>query len=322
MLLYRNALTYLKNNEPITFRSRSPLFPGIDELPYACYHLYTRDEENPPIFYVVSAGHERAYPGKLNPPRTIARFCIHYVIRGKGYINGKLVRAGQLFYVLPKQTHELLADKDEPWEYYYMTVAGRNVQEVINASGLLHLNPIADYSLHEEQLALFREILYNTHENKDLGLYLISGFMHLISYHKRLVPPISVHEHEKNASFLYYQEALSFISKQFNANISAAEVAQYLHISPSYLRSVFATHCKYSLRELLLRKRIDYAAKQLTSQNLSVLQAAALAGYSDPTIFSRIFKKYTGMLPKDYRKKNGSALLLEEDITKNVPPAP
>ena len=317
MLFYHYSVAYLKNGEPIKFRSLDPLFPSLEKLDYASYQCYAGHVEVPPPFYVMSLGHERAYPGKINLPRSTNAFFIHYVTKGVGYVNGNTVRAGQIFYLLPNQVHELLADSNDPWEFFYMSVSGTSVQAIMDSSGILTMDPIADYQIHEKQIAIFRELLYQAHDDEDLELYFISGFMRLISYHKKLVSP--VFSQKKGASYLYYQEALTFISEQFYANLSASDVADYLHISPSYLRAIFSTHCKYSLRELLLRKHIDYAAKHLVTNHASVMLAAALAGYNNQMTFSRIFKKYTGMSPSDYRKCRRSLSLIEENITKFNP---
>ena len=51
----------------------------------------------------------------------------------------------------------------------------------------------------------------------------------------------------------------------------------------------------------LLRK--DQAVKKLNQTKLSVADIGPLVGYPDPTAFSRAFKKWTGLPPRDYRKK-------------------
>ena len=42
-----------------------------------------------------------------------------------------------------------------------------------------------------------------------------------------------------------------------------------------------------------------------TATNWKLTKIAELVGYTDPKYMSRVFKEETGMLPLEYRKKNG-----------------
>jgi AraC-like DNA-binding protein len=54
--------------------------------------------------------------------------------------------------------------------------------------------------------------------------------------------------------------------------------------------------------------RCDQAEQQLLKTNASIAQIASAVGYSDPVVFSRAFKRWTGMTPSQYRKKHRSSL--------------
>ena len=56
--------------------------------------------------------------------------------------------------------------------------------------------------------------------------------------------------------------------------------------------------------EFVLKKRIDYARELLKMQNLSVSDIAELAGFCDVYYFSRMFHKYAGSPPGEYRKRH------------------
>ena len=48
--------------------------------------------------------------------------------------------------------------------------------------------------------------------------------------------------------------------------------------------------------------RKTLAEKELVNTNRHIAEIAAMVGYLDPTVFSRAFKRWTGMAPRDYRK--------------------
>jgi transcriptional regulator GlxA family with amidase domain len=55
--------------------------------------------------------------------------------------------------------------------------------------------------------------------------------------------------------------------------------------------------------QYLQRLRIEQAKKYLESSDTSVDEISWQVGYEDPAFFRRLFKRLTGMTPKDYRRK-------------------
>lgn len=53
--------------------------------------------------------------------------------------------------------------------------------------------------------------------------------------------------------------------------------------------------------EYTTKLRMDYAKEQLGATDRSIKEICHDAGYQDPNYFSRIFKKWTGMTPTEYR---------------------
>ena len=58
-----------------------------------------------------------------------------------------------------------------------------------------------------------------------------------------------------------------------------------------------------SLREELKSLRMSRAEKTLSGTDLRISEVALMVGYANPTVFSRAFKRWTGMSPRQYRAK-------------------
>jgi AraC-like DNA-binding protein len=72
----------------------------------------------------------------------------------------------------------------------------------------------------------------------------------------------------------------------------------YFHFSRTFRRVVGVT-----LREYILRERINKAAKLLqSSSRMSVTTACIEAGFHDPSYFARMFRRYKGVSPSTYRQ--------------------
>lgn len=70
--------------------------------------------------------------------------------------------------------------------------------------------------------------------------------------------------------------------------------------SAFYLRSVFKELYRMSPNDYLLKVRMEKACK-LLKKNIHAKNVAAEVGYMDPLYFSKVFKKYMGCTPKEYR---------------------
>lgn len=90
-----------------------------------------------------------------------------------------------------------------------------------------------------------------------------------------------------------------------HGDIRIEQIAADLGISPGYalevFRQVYGTSPRSYLSELKLHE-----AKQLIQQpDLALTAIAAMLGYSTLPHFSRQFKRWTGMSPREYRQKSG-----------------
>ena len=63
-----------------------------------------------------------------------------------------------------------------------------------------------------------------------------------------------------------------------------------------------------SCREYLMRNRIDHARKLLRSSNLTVTEAASIAGFADSSYLARMFRRYVGASPKQACADGSTAL--------------
>ena len=100
-------------------------------------------------------------------------------------------------------------------------------------------------------------------------------------------------------------KAREYIDSNFNAtDISLYSTATHVGISPNHLSTVFAQETGENFIEYLTRVRIDRAKLLLKSTKMKSADIAAEAGFSDPQYFSYIFKKNTGISPREFRKQN------------------
>ena len=98
------------------------------------------------------------------------------------------------------------------------------------------------------------------------------------------------------------QEIQRYIQNNFNRNLTLEEIAQSVYLSPSYASRLFKKVQNMSLMEYLTRVRIEEAKRLLHNPQYLIDEIAENIGYDDASYFTKVFKRYEGVTPTQYRK--------------------
>jgi AraC-like DNA-binding protein len=94
----------------------------------------------------------------------------------------------------------------------------------------------------------------------------------------------------------------AYIDSHFPSPISTRSIASALHYNPDYLERVFRTRARMSILDALHQKRIGMARALLhTEAGKNINEIAFQCGYTDPGYFRRMFKRVTGLTPREFR---------------------
>ena len=93
------------------------------------------------------------------------------------------------------------------------------------------------------------------------------------------------------------EKAKSYIRDNYKKDISLDEVSREVDISPYYFSKLFKQETGGNFIEYLTEIRLR------KDSGLSIKEICAESGYSDPNYFSRIFKKYEGVTPSEFRER-------------------
>jgi AraC-like DNA-binding protein len=97
----------------------------------------------------------------------------------------------------------------------------------------------------------------------------------------------------------------AFIDARFRGNISISDLADSLFLCESRTSQLVKSAFGKTFPELLTLRRVEHAKSLLENSMFSIEIVASHSGYNDPAYFHRVFKKYTGMTPKEFRTKVG-----------------
>ncbi|WP_141680321.1 response regulator [Bacillus sp. FJAT-26390] len=98
------------------------------------------------------------------------------------------------------------------------------------------------------------------------------------------------------------REAIQFIHKNYNADLSVESVSTSVSISVPYLHQLFKKELQQTFLEYVTSYRVNIAKKLLQENNLKIYEIAEKIGYRNSAYFSQVFYKVTGFTPQEYRK--------------------
>lgn len=107
----------------------------------------------------------------------------------------------------------------------------------------------------------------------------------------------------------YYEQIVDMVKKYIEKHYKEAsleEAAVLVNLSPNYLSKIFKDKCGVGFSEYLVKTRMEKACELLNDIRYKGYDIAYYIGYDNPKNFSRAFKAYFGMSPKEYR--NGKNL--------------
>lgn len=94
-----------------------------------------------------------------------------------------------------------------------------------------------------------------------------------------------------------------YLDEHYREKLMIQEIAEHFGINYSYMCSLFRKYRGMSPNEYLIMKKMERAKKLLkTKEDMSIKDIAELVGYTDQYYFSRMFKTYVKVSPKEYRK--------------------
>lgn len=97
------------------------------------------------------------------------------------------------------------------------------------------------------------------------------------------------------------KKAIQYIAANSAQPITLNDVASHVHLNPAYFSTVFKQSTGSSFKEYLNMVRIEESKLLLANTNYSIIDIAVAVGFEDQSYFSKVFKKFTGLTPKQYR---------------------
>lgn len=100
------------------------------------------------------------------------------------------------------------------------------------------------------------------------------------------------------------KKASRYVHNHLSEVIRLQEVADFVGLSPNYFSSLFKKEMNLAFADYVNHTRIKESQYLLQTTNHSILDIAVSVGFNNQNYFTTIFKKTTGITPKQYRMRS------------------
>lgn len=240
------------------------------------------------------------------------QFCdeITYAISGSAtfYSDDKaeVISGGQVHYIKRGPRHKILAGDDSNFRYICIGFNPDLSNETIEAFSQMRMKTDGFIKNDDGSIRHLTELLLNEfysedeHRNTMINLYLSQILISISRIYKGNLSYIDK-KSTSTAGYAVYN-ALRYIDREYIYITSVKNVAKELSYSEYYLSHIFSQKVGMSIKEYLIKKKLQAAAQMLKTTSLSISEISDYLNFNTQHTFRQAFKKVYSMSPNEYRK--------------------
>ncbi|AJH13654.1 MULTISPECIES: AraC family transcriptional regulator [Myroides] len=223
------------------------------------------------------------------------------------------IQPGMVFMLAPGQTHSWILSEDidgyiffHTQEYFDLFFVRETIREYPVFRSAYYPN---GFLLNEESSVLVENLMKRMTDEvsqpnwkKNFSLVNLASLFYIECNRQLLegnsftaVPNLQYNQH------LHHFENL--LEKNFRTEKSAAVYAEWMNMTQKHLNRVCKTLLDKTTTDIIIDRIVLEAKRMLIYTGKSFSEIAMMLGYDDYSYFSKVFKKRTGISPKEFLKK-------------------
>lgn len=96
-----------------------------------------------------------------------------------------------------------------------------------------------------------------------------------------------------------------YVLQNIEEGVSLKSISEKYFVNKEYLSHLFKLETGRNFTDYVTEMKMKYAKRKLDDTDIKIYHIANMLGFRDTEYFSRIFKKYYGCSPTEYRKNKG-----------------
>ncbi len=232
-----------------------------------------------------------------------------YIAAGKGYFYFKgskeptVVTKGNMILFRPGEPQVYYYYAVDKTEVYWVHFTGWKVEEYLERYELPHDENVFYTGVSPDYPWIYNQMIRELQLQRVNYEDMISLYMHhiLITINRY----IKEGRETKNDTINDIERAAHYFKDNYNKQISIEQYAAEHLMSVNWFIHSFKSVMKMSPMQYIISLRIAMAKGYLENSAKNIAEISNEVGYENALYFSRLFRKYTGMAPTEYRKKRG-----------------
>ncbi|GAA4324478.1 AraC family transcriptional regulator [Mucilaginibacter gynuensis] len=228
-----------------------------------------------------------------------------YCVQGKGHyvLDGQYhtVVANQ-FIILPATDKPMRywADIDDPWTIYWVHFTGSNINGFNIFLNIDETQGPVQISFNAKAIDIWHSMFQSLEEGYTIENLCDANFC-LYSFIATFLFPTRHVAQPKPESTDIVTETINHMRANLDKRFTVEDMAKKHNFSRSYFSNIFRKATGMPPVDYFIHLKMQKACQLLYEGETKIKTIALDVGYDDPFYFSRIFKKYMGISPEQYR---------------------
>ncbi len=269
-----------------------------DESPKTSINSCSVASDKYPITVNCAGNFVTDFPFTTDNPTGREDYYLLYMVRGnmKVWADGKEAAAegGSVFIFPPKTHYTYTYDGKDTLDYLWVHFTGSFAKELLNECGISEL-PYFGVAADSGRISNRFRRMFEAFEIKP-PLFERRAAVCL----EEIILELS-QSTDKLSTASPLETSMRYIHSAYSEKIAVPQLAAMENLSNSRYIALFNRHLGMSPTAYIIKLRMNTACELLCSTDMSIKQVGILVGYPDSHFFSKLFKKYIGLSPNEYR---------------------
>jgi len=245
---------------------------------------------------------------------------LYYLLEGQRYYfidrQTYLVKAGDVVLIKPNQIHKTSLAGESYHNRILLQIDGKLVDSLLKVCGMggieeIYRDDASILSIPEQERQEIKGLLLQIQKELEerprqymVGVRLkLAELLLVLTRYQRRSGYQQENQTSQNWKHKKVGEVADYLSSNPETEESLEELAKRFFISKSYLSRIFREVTSFTVNEYKNVSRIKKAQQLLIYSDYSITEISELLGFENLTYFERVFKKYAGVTPNKYRKR-------------------
>ncbi len=245
-------------------------------------------------------GFEECTKSKLNRKHTFEGNSLHFILSGKGYIDGIQIGKNDCFMIKKGHLAEYFPDSNDPWTYCWINFDGKMADKLLETTGLN--TDVCTFSIQNTDLVFnhIKSAIDFNYQSTDVTMHINAVLLEIFASLATIKPELYTGKTE-SVRENRVKRSIEYITKHYKEKDCIATLSKVENVNKRYLSRLFKEHSDLSPQGHMIKLRIEEAKILLKTRTYPINAVGEAVGYDDVLQFSKIFKKHTGMSPTQYR---------------------